>query len=129
MSTLEGKTIVWIEDDNFLGGLMAKKISAEKANVVYAATGEDALERMKDIEPDLILSDVLLPGKDGFEILQEVKADDRLKDVPVILFSNLNQEEDIAKGKELGAQDFFVKSSVIPEQIVEKIKEVVSERS
>ena len=127
-NSLEGKTVLWVEDDNFLGGLIAKKLTNEGANVMYTSTGEDALEQLKDAVPHFILADILLPGKDGFEVLEFVKNDERLKDIPVILFSNLNQEEDMKKGRELGAEAFFVKSNVVPEQVIEKIKEILSER-
>ena len=113
---------MWVEDDNFLGGVITKKLTKEDANIIYLDTGGKALEELKDVTPDLVLLDVLLPDKDGFEVLTEMRKDDRLKDVPVILFSNLSQEDNIKKAKELGASDFYVKSNFTPDEIIEKIK-------
>lgn len=121
-NVLRGKTIMWVEDDNFLGGVITKKLTKEDANIIYLDTGGKALEELKDVTPDLVLLDVLLPDKDGFEVLTEMRKDDRLKDVPVILFSNLSQEDNIKKAKELGASDFYVKSNFTPDEIIEKIK-------
>lgn len=123
---LEGKKIVWVEDDNFLGGVITKKLSAENADVIYADTGAKALEALKETVPDIILLDVLLPDKDGFEVLEIVKNDERLKDVPVIMFSNLSQEENIIKARKMGALDFYVKSNLSPDQITENIKKALS---
>ncbi|MFP4539613.1 MAG: PleD family two-component system response regulator [Candidatus Paceibacterota bacterium] len=123
---LEGKKIVWVEDDNFLGGVITKKLSAENADVIYADTGAKALEALKETVPDIILLDVLLPDKDGFEVLEIVKNDERLKDVPVIMFSNLSQEENIIKARKMGALDFYVKSNLSPDQITENIKQALS---
>ncbi len=120
-----GSRIVWIEDDNFLGSLISKKLSSEGYEVAYVNTGEDAMAKIKEQKPALVLADIMLPGIDGFEVLKQIKEDDNLKDVPVILFSNLSQEEDINKGLELGAESFLVKSNVVPDQIVSKIKELL----
>ncbi len=123
---LNEKTIVWVEDDNFLGNVISKKLSAEGAKVIYMNTGAKALEALEDLVPDLILLDVLLPDKDGFEVLEEVKRSSRLNDVPVIMFSNLSHEENMIKAKKMGALDFYVKSNMTPDQIVENVKEAIS---
>ena len=117
--------IVWIEDDNFLGSLISKKLSSEGYSVDYVNTGEDAIAKVKENRPDLVLADIMLPGMDGFEVLKQIKSEQELQDIPVILFSNLSQEEDISKGLNLGAESFLVKSNVVPDQIVSKIKEVL----
>jgi len=121
-----GQSIVWVEDDNFLGGLISKKLHSEGYDVAYVSSGEDALAKIEEKRPALILSDIMLPGMDGFELLQKVKSEDGLKDIPVILFSNLSQEEDINKGLEMGATSFLVKSNVVPDQIINKIKEILA---
>ncbi len=123
---LEGKTVVWVEDDNFLGGVITKKLTEEGAKVIYMNTGVKALEALAEVVPDVLLLDVLLPDKDGFEVLEEVKKDDRLKDVPVVMFSNLSQEENMIKAKKMGALDFYVKSNLSPDQIAENIKGILS---
>lgn len=123
---LKDKTIIWVEDDDFLGSVITKKLMKEEANVLHVSSGSKALETLSTVVPDIILLDVLLPDKDGFEILANVKKDPRIKDVPVVMFSNLSQEENIQKAKDMGAVDFYVKSNLTPDQIVENVKEVLS---
>ncbi len=123
-SELEGKKIIWVEDDNFLGGLVSKRLAKEGAEIIYAITGEEALKKIKENKPDLILLDIMLPSINGFEILKAVKNNEEYKNVPVVLFSNLNKKEDIDKGMKLGAKEFLVKSNVSLDQVVEKLKEV-----
>ncbi|MGM0629181.1 MAG: response regulator [Patescibacteria group bacterium] len=125
-NNLEGKTILWVEDDNFLGSIISRRLKKDEAEVIHANTGAKALEVLDENTPHLVLLDVLLPDKDGFEVLEFIKSEDRLKDIPVIMFSNLSQEENIEKSKEMGALDFYVKSNVSPDQIAEKAKEVLS---
>jgi DNA-binding response OmpR family regulator len=123
---LENKTILWVEDDDFLGSVITKKLMKENANVIHVGTGAKAVEILSSTVPDIILLDVLLPDKDGFEVLSDAKKSQRTKDVPIIMFSNLSQEENIKKAKEMGALDFYVKSNLTPDQIVENIREVFS---
>ena len=125
-NNLEGKTVVWVEDDNFLGGIITKRLLKEGAKVIYMNTGVKAMEALADVVPDVLLLDVLLPDKDGFEVLEEVKRDERLKNVPVVMFSNLSQEENMIKARKMGAADFYVKSNLTPDQIAENIKEILS---
>ncbi|MGM0482606.1 MAG: response regulator [Patescibacteria group bacterium] len=126
INNLEGKKILWVEDDNFLGSVISRRLKKEEAEVIHTNTGAKALEALNESTPDLVLLDVLLPDKDGFEVLEFIKSDERLKDVPVIMFSNLSQEENIEKSKDMGALDFYVKSNVSPDQIADKAKEVLS---
>ncbi len=121
--------ILWIEDDNFLGTLITKKLEAEGYRVEYVKSGEKAWQEVRKDKPDLILADILLPGMDGFEFLSRVKEDDNLKNIPVLLFSNLNQEKDVNRGLSLGAESFLVKSNVVPAQIIEEINKLINERT
>ena len=74
------------------------------------------------LKPDLILLDLLLPGLDGFEVLKRVRANEALKETPVIIFSNLGQKEDIERAKGLGANDFLIKANFTLDDVVVKIK-------
>lgn len=125
--TLNGTKIMWVEDDKFLSEMIAKKLRDHGAELEFTETGEGAVEKMRDVQPDLLLLDILLPVKSGFEILEEMKQDDQLKDVPVILFSNLGQQEDIDKGYNLGADKFLVKATVDLENVVDEIAEMLGD--
>ena len=118
------KSIVLIvEDDEFLRVLTAKRLEKEGFKVAVAVDGESALAVAADTNPDLILLDLLLPGVNGFEVLGQLKKHDKLKAVPVVVFSNLGQKEDIEKAEKLGAADFLIKANFTLDDVVAKINE------
>jgi len=91
--------------------------------------GEDAAARLgQDPLPDLLLLDIVLPKKDGFEILEELRGQDRTKNLPVILLTNLGQKPDVERGIKLGADDYIIKAHYTPTEVVEKITKVLDER-
>src|SRR5258706_9034461 len=105
------KNILIIEDDEFLAELLSKKLSDEGFTVSKAVNGKEGIEKTKELKPDLILLDRLLPDVggmnfDGFKVLTEVKADPTTSSIPVILLSNLDQQEGIEEGIKLGAVDY-----------------------
>ncbi|MCX6718710.1 MAG: response regulator [Candidatus Staskawiczbacteria bacterium] len=116
------KKILIVEDDIFLRQLISKKMSSEGFDVSLAVDGADGVKEAKKIMPDLILLDLVLPTMDGFEVLSKIKADSETGSIPVIILSNLGQQEEISKGLKLGAADFLVKAQLTPEEIVEKVK-------
>lgn len=116
------KKVLIVEDDNFLRSLTAKRLEKEGYKVAVAIDGESALVTAKDENPDLILLDLLLPGLDGFAVLGKLKANADLKKVPVIVFSNLGQKEDIEKAKLLGADEFLIKANFTLDDVMDKIK-------
>lgn len=119
------KKILIIEDDEFLRQLVSKKISSEGFEVISAVDGPEGLEKTESEKPDLILLDLLLPTIDGFEVLSKIKTNKETSGIPVIILSNLGQQEEINKGMKLGAQDFLVKAQMTPDEIAEKIKEML----
>ena len=125
--SLEGKKIVWVEDDQFLNDIIARKLSTTKCLFFHSSEGEEALKIIDREKPDIIMLDIILSGMDGFEILRRIKSNEKTKHIPVILLSNLGQASDIEKGKKLGAVRFLVKATVTPNEIVDQIKEVLTE--
>jgi len=115
--------ILIVEDDEFLSGMYITKFTMEGFHVVFAEDGELGLAKAKVELPKLILLDILLPKKNGFEVLQELKSEETTKQIPVILLTNLSQEDDIKRGYELGAVDYLVKAYNIPSEVVKKVKE------
>ena len=91
-----------------------------------AVDGETALGIATEEKPNLILLDLLLPGLNGFQVLEKIKAEDSLKNIPVIIFSNLGQREDIEKAKQLGADDFLIKANFTLDDVVAKTKEYLN---
>jgi len=121
------KKILIIEDDKFLRELISKKLVNEGFAIVSAVDGAEALKKVKEEKLDLILLDLILPGVDGFEVLARIKSDPSVSSIPVVILSNLGQEEEIEKGLKLGAVSYLVKAYFTPAEIIEKIKEVLSQ--
>ena len=113
--------ILLIEDDKFLRELIIQKLGREGYEVVEAPEGESGLLKMKEEKPDLVLLDLILPGIDGFEVLSRIKKDSELKSTPVIILSNLGQQEDMDKGLQLGAADFMIKSNFTLDEVSAKM--------
>ena len=106
-----GKPQVLIaEDDRFLGNVLKTKIQQEGFDVRLVADGEEALAQINAAPPDILLLAVIMPKKNGFDVLAELRLKKGGTDIPVIILSNLGQEDDVKRGLALGAIDFLVKS-------------------
>lgn len=115
--------IVLIEDDVYIGEMYMTKLELSGYEVVLERNGAKAVKTIKKEKPDLILLDILLPNKDGFEILGDIKnsQDDKIKSIPVFVISNLSTEEDVNEAKKLGALDFFVKAKIDVNELADRI--------
>lgn len=120
------KKIVIIEDEASLRNALMDFLSEENFEAIGAEDGESGLQLVKKELPDLILLDIILPKKDGFEVLTELKKDESTQKIPVILLTNLENPEDIEKAFAKGATTYLVKSNYKLEDIVKKIKETLS---
>ena len=117
--------ILVVEDDPILKNLLGHTF-AGKYQTLYASSGTEALELVEQYHPSLILLDIMLPGLDGYGVLESVrKRTDALRDIPIIMVSNLGQQSDIDKAKGLGATDYLVKAEVPIEDIVGKIEQLL----
>jgi len=118
--------IILIEDDSFISGMYFTKLTNLHFGVEIIEDGETAWQRLQqDPIPDLILLDVVLPKKDGFEILEDIRKDKRLSHVPVILLTNLGQKPDVEKGLALGADDYVIKAHFTPSEVVAKVTKLL----
>ena len=122
--------ILVIEDDKFLIKALQDHLKRSGFEVVVALDGEEGMKLIISEKPDLALLDLIMPKKDGFEVLAEVKgnSDDKIKNIPIIILSNLGQESDLKKGIELGAVDYLIKSEFRLKVVVKKIKETLAKR-
>jgi DNA-binding response OmpR family regulator len=118
-------TVLVVEDDKFLRELISRKLIKEGFNVESAIDGEEGIKMVKELNPAIVLLDLILPGADGFEVLSRIKGDPALSSIPVIILSNLGQKEDVEKGLKLGAVDYLIKAHFTPGEIIEKIKNVL----
>jgi len=117
--------VLIVEDDVMLNKIYQTKLGIVGYKVFAAYDGEEGIKKMEETLPNIVLLDLMLPKKNGFEVLETVKQNIKLNHIPVIILSNLGQGDDIERGKALGADDFLVKSNVKLEMVLEKIEQVL----
>ena len=115
--------VLIIEDDKFLLKLYSEKLQNEGFEVIESITGEEGLNKLFADKPDSIVLDLILPRKNGFEVLSEIKLNPETKNIPVIILTNLGQDTDIKRGLELGAATYLVKTEFSVNKLAEIIKE------
>ena len=113
--------IVIIEDDESLVKIIQDALDHQKYDLTLLLPSEEALRKIADLNPVVIVLDIMLPGESGFDFLARLKEDSRTKDIPVVILSNLGQDEEIRKGLSLGAVDYIVKADFSIYEIVHKI--------
>lgn len=118
--------ILVVEDDKFLANVYRLKLQKAGFEVVIAEDGDEALEKNKSEDFDLIILDLIIPKIDGFAVLSEIKSQEKYKQLPVLVASNLGQMEDVDRAMKLGANDFVVKSDTSLDILIEKIKKLIS---
>lgn len=119
--------ILIIEDDLFLVDLLEQKFLQENYTAYRAIDVEQARESLTSQLPDVILLDIVLPGTDGFAFLKELKENPEWKRIPVIIISNLGQQEEMQRGLQLGAQDYIIKAHATPAEIVAKVRGIIQQ--
>ncbi len=117
------KSVLIIEDDFYVTRAYSIKLEKEGVNVLSVSDGEAAVDFFKKNHiADLVILDLMLPKKSGFEVLKEMRANAQWKNVPVIVLSNIGAQEDILKIKELGVAEYLVKADIGIDNVVEKVK-------
>lgn len=117
--------ILLVEDDTFLANIYKTKFEMEGFKVTHADNGETGYESAIKHKPDIILLDILLPKMDGFSVLKKLKENDAVKNIPVILLTNLGQKDDVEKGLEIGAADYLIKAHFKPSETVAKVNKIL----
>jgi two-component system alkaline phosphatase synthesis response regulator PhoP len=117
--------ILLVEDDQTMVKMYATKLLKENFQVEVASDGEQALEKVKSQKPGLVVLDLMIPKIGGMEVLAQLRADPKTRSLPVLILSNLSQDADIQKAKQLGVKEFLVKANFTPSQVVEKIKQYI----
>ena len=122
----DAKKIMVIEDDRFLSSLIKARLEKDGFIVTQAFDGEEAIQALKEKKPNLIILDLIMPKVTGFEVLQMVSITPGFEKVPVVILSNLAQESDIEKARQLGAKEYFVKVKISIDDLIGKIKVLVT---
>lgn len=122
------KTILLIEDEPTLQKRIEEVLTKEGYRIENALDGEAGLQKAKELKPELIILDIILPKKDGFEVLKELKQDESTKNIPVVILTNLESSNDVKKALELGATTYLIKANYELSEIIEKIKETINSK-
>lgn len=120
------KKILVAEDDLFLANVYKAKLKKEGFDFLIAKDGDETMELIKEFQPNLLILDLVMRGKDGFRVLEMIKLDPTLKNLIIVVASNLGQKEDINKCIALGASDYFIKSDVTLADIIAKVKNLLN---
>jgi len=119
--------ILLADDQEAVRRLIGITLGEDEFELVYATDGEEALRVIRETKPDLVLLDLILPGKyDGFEVLQKMREDPTLDSRSVVIISNLGQESDMERVKQLGAVEYFVKAKTSIDDLVNRIKTLLN---
>lgn len=121
----EKQTVLIIEDEATLQKTLQEVLSQEGFTILSALDGELGLELAQKHKPDLILLDLILPKKDGFEVLKELKADANTREIPIVILTNLEGSVDVQKALELGATTYLVKANYELEDVIEKVRQSI----
>ncbi len=119
---MEKFKIALIEDDEVLSIVMREELGKAGFNILLASDGEKGIQLVRSKKPDLVLLDLMLPKKSGFEVLEELKKDPKTKSIPVVILTVLSMDENIQKALRAGAKDYFVKSQHTVLELIEMIK-------
>ena len=118
--------ILLIDDDQALRQLYTVELSGQQYEVNTAVDGEDGVAKTKEIKPDIILLDIMMPKMDGIAALTKIKADPEIKDIPVIMLTNFGQENLVQQAFSLGAVDYLLKYKITPSEMVEKVGQILA---
>jgi DNA-binding response OmpR family regulator len=120
--------ILIAEDDVFLSKIYKIHLKDE-FRLIIAKDGEEAIAKIKSSKPDLIILDIVMPKKSGIEVIEEIKNDPETKDIPIIVISNLGQDNDVQKALDLGANDYLIKAQISFDDAFSKVKALLKASS
>jgi len=115
------KKILLIEDEEIMISLLQRKLTMEGYEVSVTRDGEEGLKAMREVKPDLILLDIIMPKMGGFEVMTEMQKDKTLAKIPVIVISNSGQPVELDRVQKLGAKDWLVKTEFDPQEVIDKV--------
>ena len=115
------KKILLVEDEELMINLLQRKLTKEGYEISVARDGEEGLKEMREIKPDLVLLDIIMPKMGGFEVMEEMGKDKELKKIPVVIISNSGQPVELDKAQKLGAKDWLIKTEFDPQEVVDKV--------
>ncbi|HOX10946.1 MAG TPA: response regulator transcription factor [Candidatus Moranbacteria bacterium] len=124
--TDEKKKILVVEDDIFISDIYQVKFTQEGFEVAIAVNGLEALKILDNFRPDIILLDIIMPQMDGIETLKKIKNNDKWKNIPIIMLTNISEKEKVEESEEMGVNDYLVKSQFTPSEVVGKVNALLN---
>lgn len=121
----DSKKILIVDDDKFLLDIYSLKFKSGGFDVDTAFGGEDAIKKIRDASPDILLLDIVMPGMDGIETLQKIKDENIARGMKIVILSNQSQQSDIDKATALGVDGYIIKAMSTPSEVVAKVKEII----
>jgi len=118
--------ILLVEDDIFISEMYNVKLSSSGFDVDMAEDGEEALKKIASDDYDVVLLDIIIPKMNGWEVLEKIKHDKKERGYKIIMLTNVDDQEDIKKAIENGADDYLIKSLFTPGEVVQKIQKNIS---
>jgi DNA-binding response OmpR family regulator len=119
------KKILIIEDEDIIVDLLQRKLTEEGYDVSVARDGVEGLSKMREAKPDLVLLDIIMPKKGGFEVLEDMIEDEALKKIPVIIVSNSGQPVELDRARKLGVKDWLIKTEFDPQEVINKVSKQI----
>jgi len=119
------KKILLIEDEDVIIDLLQRKLEKEGYEIEVAHDGQEGLDKMKKIKPDLVLLDIIMPKLGELEVMEKKKQNPELRNIPVIIISNSGQPVELERAKKLGARGWLIKTEFDPQEVVEKVKKEI----
>jgi len=119
------KTILLVEDDPFLIDIYKTKLNESGYTIEVAKDGKEALLKMKELHPDLLILDIVIPNVDGWKVLKLIRKDKELSNVKIIILSNLGQKDEVEKAMKLGAERYLIKAHFTPSEVLQEVKKVL----
>ena len=123
------KKILIVEDDQSIYNVYSAELKLRGYEVEHAADGMNAIASIEKFEPDLILLDIILPGRNGLEILEEIVDREDLQGIKVLMVTNYGNDSNVKKALELGAEDYILKYNIVPSELSEKVSQILGEET
>jgi len=117
-------TVLLVEDDPFLVDIYSTKLKEAQFEVVVATDGDQAFAKIKEVSPDVVLLDIVLPNVDGWEIMRQVQQEEKLANIKIVVLSNLGQKGEVEKGLQLEAARYLIKAHYTPSEVVEEVVKI-----
>lgn len=118
--------VLMVDDDKMLLDMYKERLELAGYKVTSCSNGEECLKTINQAKPDIILLDIMMPKVNGYDTLASIKSDPATKDIPVIILSALVRDINKSRAIEAGADDYIIKSEVMPADVIKKIENVLS---